>query len=82
MKILADNNGYKLVYTPAMVNRFHVYKNCKVSPSDELSYELEVARGKIITTKIAAYFTKFQIDSAKAKIHGMKYATRFEPCNM
>ena len=40
MKILVENNGYKLAYTPDKVNRFHVYKNCKVSPSGELSYEL------------------------------------------
>ena len=78
MKILVENNGYKLAYTPDKVNRFHVYKNCKVSPSGELSYELEVARGQILTTKIKSYFTKFQIDSAKAKIHGISYATKFK----
>ena len=78
MKVIAENNGYKLCYMPNMATMYHVYKSCKTSPSGDIGYELEVARGNVLTTKIKSYFTRAQIDSAKAKIRGMRYAARFK----
>lgn len=78
MKVIAENNEYKLCYMPNMATMYHVYKSCKTSPSGDIGYELEVARGNVLTTKIKSYFTRAQIDSAKAKMHGMRYATRFK----
>lgn len=76
MKILAENNNYKLCYFPDMVNCYHVYRVGAISPSGEVTLPAMVARAFILTKKIKSYFTSAQIDHARAKVAAMKYVGR------
>lgn len=76
MKILAENNNYKLCYFPDMVNCYHVYRVGSISPSGEVTLPAIVARAFIFTKKIKSYFTSAQIDNVRAKVAAIKYVGR------
>ena len=78
MKIIAENNGFKLCFCSDKVNRYAVYKTCGMSPSSDMHYDVMFAQSPIMTPKIKSFFTKQQIQTAKAKVHGMKYASKFK----
>lgn len=71
--ILANNNGYVLAYEPAAVNRYAVYRGVSSSPSGDLKLYAMVAQSSILSKRIQSYFTKFDIDHAKAKVHAHDY---------
>ena len=76
MKLLAKNNDYELFYKPDVVNRYVVYHTSSMSPSDDLKLKTTIAQSLNFTKKIKSYFTKSQIDSAKAKVHAFNYVNR------
>ena len=76
MKILAENNNYKLCYFPDRVNCYCVYRVGSVSPSGDIKLSTTVAQAFILTKKIKSYFTHAQIDHARAKLAAMKYVGR------
>lgn len=73
MKILAENDNYRLCYFPDMVNCYHVYRIGSVSPSGEVTLPAMVAHAFIFTKKIKSYFTPEQINQARANVAAMKY---------
>lgn len=76
MKILAENNNYKLCYFPDRVKCYSVYRVGSVSPSGGIKLPTEVAQSFILTKKIKSYFTSAQIDNVRAKVAAMKYVGR------
>ena len=76
MKILAKRNGYMLAYRPSEVNRYAVYYTTSASPSGDLKLHTMVAQSSILSKKIQSYFTKPDIDHAKAQIHAASYVSR------
>ena len=78
MKIIAENNGFRLCFCPDKVNRYAVYKTCSMSPSSDLHYDMMFVQSPIMTSKIKSFFTKQQIQTAKAKVHGIKYTRKFK----
>ena len=76
MKLLAENNDYKLYYDPQAVNRYCVYHRTSPSPSGELKLDVMVAQSPNFTPKLKGYFTNLQVQTAIAKVHAMKYVNR------
>ena len=78
MKLLTKNNDYSLFYDPKAVNRYVVYQTTSASPSGDLKLHTAKAQSSILSKKIKGYFTKSQIDSAMAVLHGMAYTKKFK----
>ena len=76
MKFLIKNNDYELFYKPEAVNRYVVYHTSSMSPSDDLKLKTSIAQSPNFTKKIKSYFTKAQVDSAIAIVHGLNYANK------
>ena len=77
MKVIAVNGDYSLAYFPEKVNRYAVYKTSGMSPSGDLKLKTMVAQSSIFSKHIKSYFTPQQVQSATARVHGMKYAKKF-----
>ena len=76
MKVLVENQGYKLCYTPDKLNRWIVYKSAPMGMSNDLKFEQMVAHSSVFTKKLKSYFTPQQCQTAIAKVHAMKYVNR------
>ena len=68
MKLLVENNRFKLFYEPNRVNRYMVYKRY-----DGNDFTTMVAQSSIFSKKLKSYFTTLQVNTAIAKVHAMKY---------
>jgi hypothetical protein len=76
MKLLVKNNDYELFYKPETINRYIVYHTSSMSPSNDLTLKTAIAQSPNFTKKIKSYFTKTQVDSAIAIVHGFNYVNK------
>lgn len=73
MKLLVENDDYRLYYDPHAVNRYSVYNKTSMSPSGDIKPNVMIAQSPNFTSKLKSYFTNLQIQTAVAKVHAMKY---------
>lgn len=69
MKLIAARDSYQLFYDPSTVNRYKLYQQ-------QSTFKQMICQAQNFTQKIKSYFTKSQVDSAVAKVHGFNYANR------